>query len=181
MEIVLLALAAAFLSGLPIAWFVIRTYRLYRGMRVVTCPETRAPAAVKLDAGRAAVTGLTGNVVEFRLKSCSRWPQRQQCGQECLSQIQAAPEKCRVESARAKALRDARCAICGLDLGTIGRSASNLVLMSPDRRRRLEWDEVRPEELPRVLSTYSPICWNCHMEESLRTLRPQVARRSRAS
>jgi hypothetical protein len=181
MEIVLLTFAVAFgLSGATLAWMAIQGYRLYQGVRVVTCPETRAPVAVKLDAPRAATTRLAGNV-DYRLTSCSRWPERRNCGQQCVSQIKAAPQACRVQSILAKSYRGAHCVLCGVDIEKIGRGVHKPVLMSPNRRTRTEWDEVAPQELPRILLTHSKICWNCHMAESFRTLRPEAALRSLAS
>src|SRR6266508_5356565 len=69
------------------------TFVRYRGKRVITCPETRKPAAVEVDAGHAALTAATHHR-DLRLKSCSRWPERQDCGQECLLQVELAPEDC---------------------------------------------------------------------------------------
>ena len=178
MAIALLTFGAAFgLSAMVLAWMAIRGYRMYREVRVVTCPETRAPVAVRLNAARAAVTNLTG-YADFRLSSCSRWPERRNCGQECLSQIKAAPRECSVRSILVRSYRGAHCALCGVDIGGIGRGAHKPVLMSPDRRTRIEWDEVPPERLPAVLSTHSKICWNCHMEESFRSLHPDLAARA---
>src|SRR6266545_2788040 len=162
MAIALLTFGAAFgLSAIVLTWIAIHGYRMYREVRVVTCPETRAPVAVRLHAARAAVTNLTG-IADFRLSSCSRWPERRNCGQECVSQIKAAPRECSVRSILAKSYR----------------GAHKPVLMSPDRRTRIEWDEIPPERLPAILSTHSKICWNCHMEESFRTLHPDLAARA---
>ncbi len=61
MAIALLTFGAAFgLSAIVLTWIAIHGYRMYREVRVVTCPETRAPVAVRLHAARAAVTNLTG-------------------------------------------------------------------------------------------------------------------------
>jgi len=43
-----------------------------------------------VDEGHAAATTALGDP-ELRLKGCSHWPEREQCGQECLSQIESAP------------------------------------------------------------------------------------------
>src|SRR5450759_3333019 len=178
MAIALLTFGAVFgCSAILLAWIAIRGYRLYREVQVVTCPQNGVPVAVKLHAVRAAATNLTGNA-DFRLKSCSRWPERRDCGQECLSQIEAAPRGCNVRSILARSYQGAHCALCRVDTGEIGRGAHKPVLMSPDRKTRIEWDEVPPQELPKVLSTHSKICWNCHMEESCRTLRPNLATRN---
>ena len=72
-----------------------RTYVRYRGQRLVTCPETHQPAAVHVNAGKALSTTLIGKQ-SVRLDQCSRWPEKRNCGQECLSQVNADPEHCLV-------------------------------------------------------------------------------------
>jgi hypothetical protein len=175
MAIALLTFGATFGgAAILLAWIAIRGYRVYREAQVVTCPQNGAPVAVRLHAVRAAASDLTG-IVDLRLRSCSRWPERRDCGQECLSQIKAAPRECGVRSILARSYRGARCALCRADIGKIGGGARKPVLMSPDHETRIEWDEVPPQELPKILSTHSKICWNCHMEESFRSLRPNLA------
>jgi hypothetical protein len=61
-----------------------RAYVKYRGARVITCPENRKPAGVMVDTGHVLLMTLTGKE-DLRLKSCSRWPERQDCGQECFT------------------------------------------------------------------------------------------------
>src|SRR5579864_2993049 len=70
-----------------------RAYFNYRGTRLIRCPETRAPEAIKIKAGTAAAQSLWCDP-ELRLSKCSRWPERHDCGQECLSQVEADPENC---------------------------------------------------------------------------------------
>jgi hypothetical protein len=85
------------LVSLSIAWGAVRAYRLYGGLRLVTCPETAAAAIVKIQATRAVVSKLAGRN-DLRLRSCSRWPERKGCGQECLTRAGGTPPRC---SARA--------------------------------------------------------------------------------
>lgn len=68
-----------------------RTYLKFRGARVVTCPETQQPATIKVNATRAALMLLVGTQ-SLRLKDCSRWPDRRQCGQQCARQLGEASE-----------------------------------------------------------------------------------------
>src|SRR5262245_57833379 len=77
-----LAIAAGILSLVV----MVRNYWKFRGDSVVNCPETRKPAGVRVNALRAAVDLLRGRS-GVRLEQCSRWPERAQCGQECLNQI----------------------------------------------------------------------------------------------
>ncbi len=65
-------------------------YKLYRGGRAVVCPETHQQVGVRFDALRAAATELSGRPV-FRLADCTRWPQRADCGQDCIPQALEAP------------------------------------------------------------------------------------------
>jgi hypothetical protein len=52
----------------------------------VTCPENHEPAEIRIDAGEAAATAAFGHP-ELRVSHCSRWPEHQQCGQECLGEV----------------------------------------------------------------------------------------------
>lgn len=63
----------------------VQRYRDYDGTRVVTCPESRRLVAVSLDAARAAGTSLVGSS-SLRIAGCTRWPEREGCGQECIPQ-----------------------------------------------------------------------------------------------
>ena len=68
----------------------VAVYLKFRGTRLVTCPETKEPAAVEVDAKYAAIAAPTGER-GLRLKDCSRWPESQDCGQQCLGQISVGP------------------------------------------------------------------------------------------
>lgn len=152
------------LSFIPMAYAIARKYRLFRGPRVVTCPETATAVAVELKAGKAAFTGAFDEPT-LRLSSCSRWPERQDCGQECLAQIENAPDGCLVRERLAAWYVDARCAICGRAIGQIRAFDRKPGLLAPDLKT-IDWSEIKPEELPAVLATHKPICWNCHLAES---------------
>ena len=84
----------------------------YSGDRVITCPENERPAGVKVDAGHASLSVLGGKA-DLRLKSCSRWPERQDCGQQCLRQIEASPEGCLVRHILTQWYEGKNCAVCG--------------------------------------------------------------------
>jgi hypothetical protein len=45
--------------------------------------------------------------------------------------------------------------------------------MRPDRVT-FEWAQVRAEELPELLKTWLPVCWDCHMIESLYRNHPDL-------
>ncbi|HSD50703.1 MAG TPA: hypothetical protein VLG48_04790 [Candidatus Methylomirabilis sp.] len=60
------------------------TFRRFRGPRMLTCPDTGGKAEVGIDASRAALTSAFGQPT-LRVKSCSLWPEKEQCRQECLT------------------------------------------------------------------------------------------------
>jgi len=69
------------------------TYRRFRGKRSVTCPETKQTAEIELDAGLLAARAAVGSRTDqsdFKVLTCSRWPERHECGQECLTQVREA-------------------------------------------------------------------------------------------
>ncbi len=75
---------------LPALWAE-QTYHAYREGRTVNCPETHAPVSVRFNAVRAAWSSLSGSP-NLRLADCTRWPERADCGQECIPDaVQAKP------------------------------------------------------------------------------------------
>src|SRR6266581_9676 len=73
----------------------LHTYLKLRGERIVSCPETHKPAAVRVAAGKAALESTVGDE-ELRLSACSRWPKKEAGDQEFLSQFQKPPKACLV-------------------------------------------------------------------------------------
>jgi hypothetical protein len=153
-----------------VLWVAGRAYFRHRGTRVVTCPETDAPAAVGVDLLHAGVTTAIGEP-ELRIASCSGWPERQTCGQPCLSQIEAAPAECVVRTMLVDWYEGSHCAICGKAIGKIHWVEHKPALMTPGRET-VEWNAVTPEELPRVLATHQRVCWTCHIANSARERLP---------
>ncbi|MEO8055591.1 MAG: hypothetical protein ABI768_10565 [Acidobacteriota bacterium] len=80
--IVIVAIAVA---AVGLSW-VLPSWRAYRRRSVVTCPETGRATGVQVDAARAAHSAWMGPL-SLRLRSCTRWPERGDCGQECTSQL----------------------------------------------------------------------------------------------
>ena len=164
---VIIAVAALVLVITPI----VRCYVRYRGTRLVTCPETKSPAAVEVDAFQVAMS--EGGTHKLRLKECSRWPEREDCGQNCLSQIEASPEDCLVRNIITKWYEGKNCAICGNPIGRIDWLEHKPGVLGPDRKTTL-WSEFRPEELPGVMATQQPVCWNCHISSAFRSKFPDL-------
>ena len=79
-------------------------YSHHRGGRAVICPETRQQVGVRFDAWKAAMSELRGKPV-FRLADCTRWPQRADCGQDCIPQALAVPTYTKGEAEQPKTKR----------------------------------------------------------------------------
>ncbi len=150
----------------------LRAYFAYRGKRLITCPETHKAAAVDVAAGEAAVGAFLSEPT-LRLKECSRWPERQDCGQQCLQQIEVSPENCLVWNIVSKWYEGKQCVFCHKTLSGLHHLDHAPALLSPDHKS-VEWRELRPEQLPDVFSTHRPVCWNCHVTETFRRLHPEL-------
>jgi len=144
-----------------------------RGARAIVCPETRRPAGVTVDAGHAALRGFLGTE-DLRLSSCSRWPKRAGCGQECLSQIHASPEGCLVRNTLARWYQGKTCAFCGKPFGEIEWAGQKPALLRADKMS-LDWSRVPAEQLTETLETALPVCFACHMANTLVREHPDLA------
>lgn len=162
--VLVLAIALVVLRAVP----GVRTFFRFRGERIVTCPETQKPEAVNVAAGEAAL-GVFFNEPTLRLKECSRWPERQGCGQDCLQQIEANAQNCLVWNMVSKWYEGKICVFCRKPIGPLHHLDHAPALLGPDFRT-IEWKEVSPERLPEVFSTHQPVCWNCHVAETFRRL-----------
>jgi hypothetical protein len=171
--ILLVIAGAILLAGTSIGLIMVtRTYLKYRGKRLVTCPETRNPAAVHVNAGKAAVDVLEGKHARIRLDQCSHWPEREHCGQECLSQIENDPEGCSVWSIAQQWYRGRACAYCRQPIEKIHWHDHRPALLSPEKKT-VQWSEIPAEKLPEVLQTHLPVCWSCHIAETFRREHPE--------
>jgi hypothetical protein len=166
--VVVLASALFILRAAP----GVRTYFKYRGKRLVTCPETHQPEAVDVAAAEAAV-GIFLTEPTLRLRECSRWPERQNCGQDCLQQIEADPQTCLVWNIVSKWYEGKTCVYCHKQIGPLHHIDHAPALLSPDHKT-VEWNQLRPEQLPVIFETHHPVCWNCHVAESFRRLHPEL-------
>jgi hypothetical protein len=142
---------------------MIRAVYRYRGLRVVRCPENFRNASVHLDVPRAALTGLVGPP-ELLLDACSRWPEKRNCGQECLQQLEVTPEDCLVRMIAAKWYLGKQCVYCGRSTGQFHWPDFRSALLLPSGKTA-EWREVSAEDLAAVLEHTRPVCWNCHIAE----------------
>jgi hypothetical protein len=167
--IVIASVVAALLFG--IRWLV-RSSSKYGGSRIVTCPETRNPAVVEVDALHASLTSIVG-LTDIRLKDCSRWPIKEQCGQECLTNLDVAPERCLVSGVLMRWYSGKECVYCTKYFPEIHWSDHRPAVRSPEGRL-LTWNEVSIDQLQQVLQTHLPVCWNCYIAQSFRLDHPDL-------
>lgn len=131
---------------------IARAYRRFREAQIVVCPETHTKAAVEVDAAHAAWTAALGEA-EYRLVSCSRWPDRKDCLQPCFDEIESALDR-RIERALpAHRSEPSACAACGEAVGEIRWFDEPLALPAA-------------EGLFDSLPTRRPLCWGCHVAKT---------------
>ena len=150
----------------------VRAYFRLKGKRLVTCPETHIPEAVNVAAGEAAL-GVFFNEPTLRLKQCSRWPERQDCGQDCLQQVETDPANCLVWNIVSKWFAGKKCVFCRKPIGILHHVDHAPALLGPDLKTK-EWKQVEARELPEIFATHQPVCWNCHVTETFRRLHPEL-------
>ncbi len=164
----LVGLGALFLYGRR----ALRAWLTFRGTRVVVCPENREMVAVAVDAPHAALSA-PGGRMQLRLESCTRWPERQACGQQCLGQIESAPQACLLQTILGDWYRGKSCAFCGHRFGSVEWHDHKPALLAPDGTL-VEWSGFRPEQVLDVLAKHQPVCWDCRVAEGLRREHPEL-------
>lgn len=167
--IVLVIIATALYFG--IRWLV-RTSSKYRGSRTVACPETGRPAIVEIDALHASLTSIVGHP-DIRLESCSRWPMKNQCGQECLANLDVAPGECLVSGVLMQWYRGKNCAYCGKPAEELQWMDRKPALQTP-AGQLIEWGEVPINKRSLVLKSHLPVCWECYIAQTFRQNHPDL-------
>ena len=172
MNALIVTIAVAALAGAAAAVLVFRFARL-RGTRLVTCPETSQMVAVDVAAWRGAVR-MPWSKKQLDLRNCSRWPEKRDCGQECVRQIEAAPRDCLVSNTLTRWYAGKSCALCAKPFGEI-RWADYRPAITPDSaaldRKLLEWSTIPVDRIPEVMASHEPVCWRCYAEEVLHPFR----------
>ena len=152
--------------------YFVRASQKFGGERVIICPETGKQAMVELDVRRAAVSSLIGQT-DLRLENCWRWPMKQNCGQECLLQLDVGDENCMVRSVLEKWYRDKACAFCERTFAEIDLIDHQPALLNPEGVT-VEWKQVPISAVIEAMSTYLPVCWNCHVAQTFRREHPEL-------
>jgi hypothetical protein len=152
--------------------YLFRAYFRYQDSKIITCPETGEAAIVEVDAVHAALTSMVGQP-DIRLQNCWRWPLRENCGQECLTQLDATPE-CLVQGVLMRWYGSKSCVYCGKPFPEIHWSSLHKpALQSPDGKL-VEWREVPIEGIQTVMQTYLPVCWDCYISQSFSQEHPEL-------
>jgi len=166
--VVVVAILLAGIAG----WRLGKAWLAYRGKRVISCPENHTPASVSLDVRHAVASAFRGEP-DLRLSACSRWPERSGCGQDCLFQIERAPEDCLVRNILVRWYKDKNCAWCGRPIGEIRLGEHKPAVLTADRQS-VEWNQIPAEELPQTLATGLPLCFGCHMANTMVRQHPEL-------
>jgi len=169
--LIVFAAAASLAAAAILVTAAVRVWCRYRGKMLFTCPETGKAACVEVAAGDAARSSLTGRP-EIHLSACSRWPERQDCGQECLSEIGSDPQNCRVWTIVSDWYRGRSCIYCHKIFGELHWHDHRPALVGRDGLT-VQLDEVAAEKLRELFATHFPVCWNCHLAQSFRREHPE--------
>ena len=164
--VALVAAVAVGIAALVRAWF------WFRAPRVVICPDNQRPAGVGLDARYGMVSALTG-ARAMRLSACSRWPEKQHCGQECLVQVEENADACRVWTILSNFYVGKACTVCARPFDRVAWHDHRPAIQRPDGLT-VEWVAVPAEELFDVLAKGKPVCWSCHMALRFRREHPDL-------
>jgi len=173
--ILLFFLGAVLVTGLPLALSLQNFYRS-RGRESVTCPDSGQTAEVEMDSYFAFTTAWRGQE-HSRLESCSRWPEKIDCGQECLAQLEPSPEN--IERLLTRWYAGKSCAICMRTLSPADWQRSRVGVLNPEYRL-FELRQLNLYYLQAALENMRPLCWNCHQEERARqAVEPRVLKGDR--
>lgn len=157
---VLLGAGPLLLGGL-----LLRRFQWAREVRIVKCPETTKTVAIGLEPRRAMAPEVLGRR-RLKVRRCTEWPARMACRQECLSEVERAPDDCRVASILRGWYADKRCAFCRAPLSPIGIATHKPAILSATGET-FEWGAIKPETIHEVIATHRPVCWDCHVIETL--------------
>jgi len=165
--IALFIVGGIILIGLPVA-FSLQAYYKNRGRRAIICPENHQPADVEVDRKFSFRTALRGRE-HTRLKSCSRWPEMHECGQECLAQIDPTPEN--IERLLKKSYEGKVCGMCGRFLNPSDWQRGRLAFFD-ENFKLVEMRNIELDQLQSAVDSMRPLCWTCHQEEKQRQAQP---------
>jgi len=166
-------IAAIVATGL---YFVIRwlvaSFSKFSGTRQVTCPDNGKRVFVEVDATHAALTSAVGRP-DIRLQDCSRWPLKQDCGQECLVNLDVAPDDCLVSGVLMRWYEGKICVYCRKKFEAVHWMDHRPALRTTEGTL-IEWGEVTVEDMPIMLQTHFPVCWDCYIAQTFKRDHPDL-------
>ena len=165
--LVLFFIGAILVTGLPVA-LSLQTYFQNRGRQSAICPENGQPVDVEVDNKYGFWTALRGQE-HSRLKSCTRWPEKGDCGQECLAQVDPSPEN--VERLMLGWYRGKACTICARSITPSDWRRGRLAWLDA-QHKLVELRQVDLKQLQLAMQAMRPLCWICHQEERVRQAVP---------
>ena len=172
---ILIATAVAALAYLLYrAYLSMRTYLEFRGERLVTCPETHKTVTVELDAKEAAREAFS-HKPKMQLSECTRWPERKDCGQDCLNEIETSPSECLVRNIVINWFDDKKCIFCGKSIAEVKEwwVDHKPALLTPEKQI-IVWNQFAAEQLPDLFEKCEPVCWSCAATETFRKEHPDL-------
>ncbi len=143
----------------------------WRGDRVITCPDSHTVEAVEVDPTAAAASSMLHTHPSLRLKECSRWPEKADCGQECLSQIVEKSNHCLFVAILADWYLGKTCVYCQHHFGEVEWHDHKPGLRSPEGNL-LEWSAIDAQSVFETMNTHQPVCWDCMVAEGFRRAFP---------
>lgn len=169
MYVVVTALVAGLFFGIR---FFVWAYVRYRDSRIIICPANDQAAVVEVDAVHAAFTSALGQP-DIRLQNCARWPLHQSCGQECLVQLDVAPEECLVRGVMMRWYQSKSCVYCGKPFEQVQLLDHKPALKSAGGQL-VTWRELHGKDLLTSLSNLKPVCWDCYIAHSFLQQHPEL-------
>lgn len=149
-----------------------RTWGQYHGTMLVTCPETRLPAVIRLANAGIGLAAVTGKPALW-LSDCSQWPEKRGCAKGCTASVAADSEPQRIWALVQHHYEGTACGDCGQEIRGVKLVAHVTALRAPDGSIR-EWTSVSEDQLEELFKAHTPICWNCQVAEAFRQQYPDL-------
>jgi hypothetical protein len=151
---------------------LVNSFSKFGGSRAVTCPDNGKRTLVEVDAMHATLTSALKRP-DIRLQNCSRWPLKQDCGQECLVNLDVAPDDCLVSGVLMRWYEGKICVYCRKQFEGLNWMDHRPALRTP-AGTLIEWGEVTVEDMPMVLETHFPVCWDCYIAQTFKRDHPDL-------
>lgn len=171
-ELFIAILMAAVVAAYAV--LAIAAYFRMRGTRIVTCPESKQPAAVTVDAARSAL-GRVFDPSDVEISTCSRWPGRPECAQACATEIAREPGRTTAFQLMSEWYAGKPCAICNRPIPPLSHFALEAGLMDASSPGvTIAWVDVPAQQLPAMLGTHLPVCSSCHLMSWFQREHPEL-------